>query len=173
MMRATLALMHCELDRQEEAQDLFEGLARADFTDVPMDIAWLRTIQVCAALAAHLGDRARAEVLVELLSPFAEQFPNLAGVCLGSVGHYLGLLETTLGRFDRAETDFAAAAAASAALPAPTWLARTRLEWARMLLARREPGDAERARAFLGPALATARDLGLRNVERRAVDLLT
>jgi hypothetical protein len=52
-------------------------------------------------------------------------------------------------------------------------LARTRLEWARMLLARRRPEDADRARDLLDPALATARELGLGNVERRAVELLT
>jgi hypothetical protein len=56
---------------------------------------------------------------------------------------------------------------------APTWLARTHLEWARMLLMRRQPGDVERARELLGQALATARELGLGTVERRAVELLS
>ena len=42
-----------------------------------------------------------------------------------------------------------------------------------MLLARRQPGDAERARELLGQAMATARRLGLGNVERRAHELLT
>jgi hypothetical protein len=51
-------------------------------------------------------------------------------------------------------------------------LARTRLEWARMLLTRRQPGDADRARELLGQALLTARELGLATVERRAVELL-
>jgi hypothetical protein len=41
-----------------------------------------------------------------------------------------------------------------------------------MLLIRRRVGDADRARGFLGQALVTARDLGLANVERRAVELL-
>ncbi len=56
---------------------------------------------------------------------------------------------------------------------APHWLAATRLERARMLLDRRRPGDAERARELLGQALATARELGVVNVERRAVGLLS
>jgi hypothetical protein len=42
-----------------------------------------------------------------------------------------------------------------------------------MLLTRAEPGDAHRARELLDQALATARELGLANVERRAVELLT
>jgi hypothetical protein len=41
-----------------------------------------------------------------------------------------------------------------------------------MLLTRREPGDAERARELLGRSLETARELGLANVERRAIELL-
>jgi hypothetical protein len=41
-----------------------------------------------------------------------------------------------------------------------------------MLLRRGQRGDAERARELLGQALATARELGLDSVERRAVALL-
>jgi hypothetical protein len=55
---------------------------------------------------------------------------------------------------------------------APTWLARTRLEWARMLLTLRGAGDMERAQELLRQALTTARELGLGNVERRAMALL-
>ena len=47
------------------------------------------------------------------------------------------------------------------------------LEWARMLLTREEPGDADRARGLLGQALGTARELGLATVERRAVELMS
>jgi hypothetical protein len=52
------------------------------------------------------------------------------------------------------------------------WLARARLGWARMLLARREDGDAARAGELLDQALAIARELGLANIERRAVALV-
>jgi class 3 adenylate cyclase len=57
-------------------------------------------------------------------------------------------------------------------LSAPALLARTHLEWAHMLMVRREAGDAERARHLLGHALTTARQLCLSNVERRTVALL-
>ena len=52
------------------------------------------------------------------------------------------------------------------------WLVRTRLEWARMLIRRQQPGDAERSRELGRQALATARQLGLSAVERDAVSLL-
>ena len=67
---------------------------------------------------------------------------------------------------------FATAAGTHEGIEAPTWLARTAPGWARMLLARPGPRDAERARELLGNALTTARELGLGNVERRAVALL-
>jgi tetratricopeptide (TPR) repeat protein len=92
---------------------------------------------------------------------------------VGSVSHYLGLLAATLERYDEAEARFEAAQSIHEEFAAPTWLARTRLEWARMLLTRRELADAEHARELLGQALATARELGLANVERRAVELLS
>jgi hypothetical protein len=96
----------------------------------------------------------------------------MTGLVAGSVAHYLGLLATTLARFDEAEGHFTAASATHAHLGAPPWLARTRLEWARMLVGRGGCGDAERARELLTQALATARELGLAGVERRAVVLL-
>jgi len=63
-----------------------------------------------------------------------------------------------------------AASATHAHLDAPILLARTRLEWARMLLAAAR--GRSRARDLLDPALTTVRELGLGNVERRAVEPL-
>jgi hypothetical protein len=92
------------------------------------------------------------------------------GTATASVSYYLGLLATTLGHFEEAERRFAAAAATHTRIGAPTWLARTRLAWARMLLAR--PGDGGEARELLGQALNAARELGLAGVEQRATHLL-
>jgi hypothetical protein len=97
---------------------------------------------------------------------------SFAACVTGPVAFYLGLLATTIGDWPDAETHFAAAAATHERIGAPTWLARTRLEWARMLLASQQPGDAERAHDLLDQALATARELGLANIERGAVGLL-
>jgi hypothetical protein len=71
-----------------------------------------------------------------------------------------------------AEEHFRAAAATHERVQAPIWLARTRLEWARMLLGRSKVGDVEQASELLRPALATARDVGLANIERQAAVLL-
>ena len=92
---------------------------------------------------------------------------------MGATAHHLALLATTLGNFEEAEGRFNGAAATHERIGAPHWLARTRLEWARMLLLRGRPGDPERAHELLGQVLTVARERGLANIERRAVKLLT
>jgi hypothetical protein len=57
-------------------------------------------------------------------------------------------------------------------MDAPGWLALTRLEWARMLLARSESTDVARARDLLGQARAAASELGLTRIEQQAAELL-
>ncbi len=171
--RACLARILCELDRSEEAVEHYERLAAENFATLPKDIAWVLGVAQCAAVAASLGDRAGARVLFDLLAPYATQIVFLNGGSLGAVAHYLAVLAATFGDFDEAERRFAEAAGTHERIGAPTWLARTRLEWARMLLTRAKPGDTEQAHDLLHQALATARDRGLANIERRAVQLLT
>jgi class 3 adenylate cyclase/tetratricopeptide (TPR) repeat protein len=169
---AALGFLYCELDRDDEARTLFEPLANRDFTDIPFDVVWLPTMAVLGDIAAHLGDTARAAILYDLLAPYAGVMVGATSAWFGSVAHHLGMLAAATGRFHEAERHLGAAAASHARFGAPTWLARTHLEWARMLLTRREPGDAERAGELLAQALATAGEFGLANVERRALALL-
>ena len=171
--RAFLALIYSELDRPDDAREHYELLAASDFTVLPEDSAWLLSLSHCVLVSAYLGDGPRARVLFDLLAPYAGQVGFSSATPLGAVTHFLAVLATTSGDFDEAERRFADAAATHERIGAPIWLARTRLEWARMLLTRRAgPGDAERARELLGQALGTARELGLANIERRAVQLL-
>jgi len=172
LMRACLALLYCELDLPAQARAHFEKLACPEFTSIPVDAAWPTAMACCAMTCRQLEDVRRAEELHRLLTPYSDQVV-LGGIGVyGSFTHHLATLSAVLSRFDQAGAEFESAARLHERLAAPTWLARTRLEWARMLLTRAQPGDAERAREFLGQALATARELGLANVERRAVQLL-
>jgi hypothetical protein len=148
----------------------FNKLAGAHFTEVPLNHVWVRTMTQCAAVCASVGDVERAALLTGLLDPYAALTPAGFGVS-GSVTHYLGLLATCLGHFEEAESRFRMAEAAHSRMGAPTWLARTRLEWARTLLTRGRADDVEPARRLVNQALAAARDLGLCGVERRAVAL--
>jgi len=171
-LHALLALLYCETDRPDAARPHFEAVASDDFSAVPQDNVWVLAMLWATEACAQLNDAPRAAVLYRALRPYADQFAFTTGSFQGGITYHLGVLAAVNGQFQEAGSHFAAAEASHQRIGAPTWLARTRLEWARMLLARRGRGDPERARELLGQALAVARELGLGNVERRAVELL-
>jgi tetratricopeptide (TPR) repeat protein len=74
---------------------------------------------------------------------------------------YTGMLLTLLERYDEAEPHFDNALDLEERIKAPPLAARTRYWYARMLLARKAEGDADRARALLDDALETAERLGM------------
>jgi tetratricopeptide (TPR) repeat protein len=167
-----LAMAYFELGREAEAKAIFQPLADAAFTSVPMDYGWIRSMASCAYLSARLGDASAAQAAYDLLLPYRGQIVVAACIFGGSVVHYLGMLAAALGRFDDAEAHFRESDETHVRIGCPTWLAQTRLEWARTLLDGRPSGGEDRAAELLHLALATARELGLRGVERRAVELL-
>jgi class 3 adenylate cyclase/tetratricopeptide (TPR) repeat protein len=169
---AACALVLYELGRESEARDVFDRMAGDGFTSIPANFMWLYTITMLGEVCAGLHDTERAAILYGRLAPYRSLVAHIGTATSGCVAHYVGLLAATLGRFAEADAHFAEAARVHDAMGAPVWLARTQVEWARTLLARAQPGDAERARQHLGHALATARAIGLGTVERRAVDLL-
>ena len=66
----------------------------------------------------------------------------------------------------------AQAASAHQRIDAPIELARTRVDWACVLMMRGRRGDHDRAREQVGLALSTAETLGLATIKRRAQALL-
>jgi tetratricopeptide (TPR) repeat protein len=170
--RALLALALCELDRRDDARLAFAPLTGADPGDLIFDYYASPTAALLATVSAELGQADVANRLVEIITPYGDQVASHPMVSFGSFAHHLGLLSATLERFSDAEAHFRSAAAAHERLGAPTWLARTRLEWARMVLRRNDPGDPDQARDLLRSALDSARHLGLTGIERRAAALL-
>ena len=67
---------------------------------------------------------------------------------------------------------FADAAQTYERVGAPAHLGRAQVAWAKALLARRSPGDAEQARTLLTEAVTAAREQGFVSVQRRAAPLL-
>src|SRR5262249_39075065 len=59
-----------ETDRVEEARALFEAFADRHLAGLHRDSYWLTTIAILADVCALVGDRARAGVLYDLLSPY-------------------------------------------------------------------------------------------------------
>jgi hypothetical protein len=110
--------------------------------------------------------------LLDLMIPYSNQMVCTGLSWAGSFDHYIGILEAVMGRLDEADARLAEAEAAHARVPAPSWLARSRLERARVLLSRRAAGDLERAGDLLNEVVGTAREYDLGGVERAAAGLL-
>ena len=162
-VRAALGLVHAEVGRLDEARDIFEAIGQADFAQLPVEASTVVAYCFCARLAAALDDPGRAAQLHRLLAPYPDQIAVWAvGLGIGCVSYYLGLLALCMGALDEALEHFAAAAAIEQRVGAPTWLARTRVGWARALLTRRAPGDAEQAEHLLEQAWTTPAGWGWR-----------
>jgi hypothetical protein len=119
----------------------FEALAADDFSAVPFDEEWLVSLSMLAEVARVHRDDQRSAVLYERLAPYGDHvaigFPE---VSLGAVSRYLGILATTMSRWDDAAVQFEAALEMNERVEARGWLAHTLHDYGLMLLARDE-GD--------------------------------
>jgi tetratricopeptide (TPR) repeat protein len=172
--RAGLAYIYGQLGRLDDARREFGVLAADDFATLPRDGQWLPSIALLADVAAALDDRRRAAVLYDLLRPYADRIV-VVGFGLassGSASRHLGMLAATLGRFDEADALLAAAVAENERMRAWPWAAVTRVDRARVLLARGDAGDADAAVELLQSARAEADRLGMPALAARATALL-
>jgi class 3 adenylate cyclase len=175
VVKGAYASVLVEMGNHEAAIPIFDELATTGFAHPPNNVGWLMFTTECAWVCARLGRTDCVPRLRSMLEPYPDQLilGGFGGWVTGPVAFYLAMLATTIGDWPEADAQFAAAAATHERITAPTSLARTRLEWARMLLARSAPGDPERAHDLLRQALVTARALGLPPIERDAAALLT
>jgi len=170
--KAMLAVVHSELGRPDAARAQLDDLGAIDFSDLQVEASWVVALCYSAVASAALGDGDRAMALISLLAAYPDHIGVFAvGLGVGAVSYYLGLLAATTDDLDRANAYFTEAEAIHRRVASPIWLARTQLEWARLLLTRSEAGDAARAHRLLDQALGTARELGLANIERSAAAL--
>jgi predicted ATPase/DNA-binding CsgD family transcriptional regulator len=173
--RPGLALIYSELGLKTEAQAEFAHLAQHDFADFPQDGLWVTCITYLAEVCAFLQDAVRAATLYRLILPYAGRNVVVGGavLCYGAASHYLGMLATILERWDDAAQHFQDALAMNAQIGARPYLAYTQHQYARMLLARNQPGDRDQATSLLEEALTTAHALGMRALEEILTSLLT
>jgi hypothetical protein len=82
-----------------------------------------------------------------------------ASTCAGSASRHLGLLADLLGKRKQAVAHFEAALAMNERMRARPWVARTQVEFARVLL--QTTSGRERAGELLDAGLAEARQLGM------------
>jgi tetratricopeptide (TPR) repeat protein len=169
---ACAARLAAEAEVLDVAERSFRKLAQRDFADLPKDHSYLLALSNAGLTAIALGDRARADMLYELMAPYPDH--NTADLALlqhGSVSRYLALLAGATGRNDRVVHHFEAALAMNARLPHLPQLARTQYEYARWLLGRGDADARQHARRLTQQSAQLASDLRMTWLQDAALAL--
>jgi class 3 adenylate cyclase/tetratricopeptide (TPR) repeat protein len=171
--RVTRAFYNSEIGRPDEAGRLLDIDTADGFRAFPFDGTWTSFMTIYAHVAATVRNQRAAAGLIEQIEPWRDQVATSGtSIWNGSIAHGLGLALATIQRYDDAEEAFAQAAAVHESMCAPLLLARTRLEWARLLGRRDRPGDRARACDLARAAHSVAADLAANSIERGAGALL-
>jgi hypothetical protein len=165
-VKAVVARTHAALGNPREARALYGEIAAHDFADVPRNLRWTATLNEIAQLCADLDDRARAPLLRELLSPYAERHAVMPLAILygGPVCFSLARLAELLGRADEADEHYAAALAACEAVHADPMRARVALQAGRFWRGR----ERRRGLALIQESARAAAALGMAGVAAEA-----
>jgi hypothetical protein len=167
-----MAVACCELEagNLDAARATLKRFAEHDFADFPHDAGWLAAMSRCTDIAAACQERVAARKLYELLLPYRSQFGYSGYTIFCSVERMLGRLALLVGDLDLADRHLAAAEAVHERLGARLQLAWTRIDQAKVLIARRSDGD--RARELLEHARNQADEVGGELARRAAEELL-
>jgi DNA-binding SARP family transcriptional activator/tetratricopeptide (TPR) repeat protein len=160
--RCALVYIYAHLSRTSQARHELRALAHSDFVDLPSNAFWLTSVSALSEAVFLLDDTRRAQPLYKLLTPYADRFVVISGLCQGSAFRPLGLLATTLSRYDDAAQHFEDALKMNAQIRSPLWITHTQHDYARMLLLRNRAGDRDKALELLTAALSTAEQLSLK-----------
>jgi DNA-binding SARP family transcriptional activator len=162
LFRCLLANVYAELGRETRAREELDRLAGDDFADLYVGSEWFLAASALASVCEYLQAAEHAERLYEALLPYAGYNvvaqPELA---LGSASRFLGVLATTMDRWDDAVRHFEQALDMNARMGSRPCAAHTQHDHARMLARRGGRGDTGRARELLTAAAGTYRDLGM------------
>ena len=172
VLRCMLAHLHARNGQTTEAKPALADLVRDDCAAIPFDHEWLHGMSLLAETAALLGDTSSAPLLYRLLLPYGEfNVENAADAIRGSVARYLGLLASTLKRWQNAQVHFESALGLNSSMGARPWLAHTQHDYARMLHARNKAGDRQHAVDLIRHAFTTYRELGMNSWAAQASQL--
>jgi DNA-binding SARP family transcriptional activator len=173
LWRCVLADSSAQLGLEPEAKRTLEAFAADDFAGLPFTAEmWLAGMGLLSETAGSLGDAERASLLYDLLVPYSDRvavgYPEIA---TGTVSRYLGILAATRARWTDAEHHFKGALKTNERIGARPWLAHTQEDYSRMLAARGEAGDGERALELARRALDGYRELGMGSYAAEATRL--
>ncbi len=160
--RCVAAQVTAELGLEAESRGILDALALEEFAAIPFDELWLVSMGLLAEAAASVEHVGVAAPLYGLLLPYANRVAVATPeISIGSIARYLGLLASTMRRWESAAGHFDDATAMNQRIGARPWLAHTRRDFARMLLRHGEPADAARAQDLFEAAVAAYRELGM------------
>jgi tetratricopeptide (TPR) repeat protein len=164
--RCALAFVFLEADEPAESRRVFEAIAAEGFDQLPRDLAWIPAHCYLAEVAAGLHDVARAHELHERLLPYAKRNASIFEIAsIGSVSHFLGLLAQTVGDIDKAIDHLDRAIEFNDRTGQAPAAARSRYEYARLLVAKGDPRAGEKS---LSEAITVARKLKLHRLLKQA-----
>jgi hypothetical protein len=155
VFHAARARLYHEAGRHDEARALLAAETAVGFPHL-RDWSVLTAMSYWAELAARMAEPVAIGLVHDRLHPWSSQVICMRTQVGGAVAHYLGILDAASHNYGAAERWFAAALDAHRRLQAPFHLARTHLEWGRMLLQR----DGARTRAA-DDHLAAAREIAV------------
>lgn len=171
--RPGLAIVHCELGAHDEAQAIFESLAIGGFSGIAQDAIRIASMAYLAEVCVWLEDGERALILFDLLLPYAGRNIVFGAhtASFGAADRLLGMLATTLERWDVAQAHFEQALVVDQRTGGRPWLAQSRCAFAAMLMRRVRGDDLLRAQPLLQAALDESRTLGMRALEESVLAL--
>jgi tetratricopeptide (TPR) repeat protein len=171
LLRCAQALVYSQTQREDEACVILHELSGDDLTFASLHEGelWMISMFLLTEVCWVIGDATRAHAIYERVLPYAERPVTVLGfgTTAGSVSRLLGQLATVTECWDDAERHFEDAVEFDTRLDTPPWLANTQYNYASMLLARRGPGDAARARTLLAAALKITQELGMIALQRK------
>lgn len=166
-----LAMLYAACGMSGEASSVVARLAADELAGIARDSLRPAALAYLAEAACAVGDRRAAALVLAELAPHAGLVVQ-AGTFLAAYGaadRYLGMLCGLLDRRREAEAHFEAALRLETGARMPAWVARTQLEYGRVLAT--DPSAAEQASTLLRFATDTAERLGMHEVAAAARSL--
>jgi DNA-binding CsgD family transcriptional regulator len=175
LARGWLASVLVNMGRLDEAAEVWASVVPHLDSFPPYAEEWLINLTSSADLCIQLNRPDLAPGLYAELLPFADR-QAIGGAHTpsdGPVALYLGKLACVLEDWAAADTHLQTSLHLSTAMGSPPFEAMTRVELARLLLARGRPADIRDADAHLQAAVQTASRLGMTPLAAEASGLLT
>jgi DNA-binding CsgD family transcriptional regulator len=162
-------LICAEIGLLSEARVIFDRLVERNCCAIRRDDMYVACLVFCAETCCALADAGRAEMLYQLLRPYAAQAANHpTAVCLGATDLYLAMLACTANWPDLAGEHFAQALTLNRAMRAWPSLARTQFRYGAFMVAREGEDDRRQGLQQLREAEQLARRL---EMSRLVIDI--